>query len=90
MKNSNLNTMRKRLPSLNALRAVALGMQPFVTGDLEAGLLTEPFPNRRIYNDDNWYLVCRKGKVDSDKIAIDRDWLLDQVHKEPMMPSDRL
>ena len=71
-------------------QGIALGMEPFVTGDLDAGILVEPFPDRRIYNDGNWYLVCRKAKADSEKIAIYRDWLLDQIKNDPTMPPARL
>lgn len=70
-------------------QGVALGMEPFVIRDLQAGLLVEPFPDRRVYNPGDWYLVCRPGKAATEEICLYRDWLLDQVGKDATMPPPR-
>ena len=54
---------------------VALAMQPFVSGELSAGLLTEPFPKLRVNNPNRWYFVTRKEKAEQEKIQKFRDWL---------------
>lgn len=68
-------------------QGVALGMEPFVTRELDAGLLIEPFPNCRIYNEGNWYLVCRKEKALTETIALFRDWLIAQIEADDTMPT---
>jgi LysR family glycine cleavage system transcriptional activator len=68
---------------------VALGMEPFVTRDLKAGLLFEPFPGRRVYTPGDWYLVCRDEKSDRPDVACFRQWLLDHVSRDGEMPPRR-
>ena len=68
---------------------VALGMEPFVTRDLEAGLLVEPFPGRREYNRGNWYLVCREEKAGQPDIEVFKHWLIKQIKADPTMPPRR-
>ncbi len=68
---------------------VALGMEPFVNRDLEAGSLVEPFPGRRIYTRGNWYLVCRKEKAGHPDVKTFRDWLVNQIMTDPAMPPRR-
>ena len=68
---------------------VALGMEPFVTRDLKAGLLVEPFPGRRVYNRGNWGLLCREEKVGNPDIDIFRQWLIEQIKADPAMPPRR-
>ena len=68
---------------------VALGMEPFVTRDLEAGLLVEPLPGRRVPTRGDWHLVCRKETVNTVKLAKFRDWLLQEVQKDDTMQSNR-
>ena len=69
---------------------VALGMEPFVTRDLEAELLAEPFPGRRVYTPGDWYLVCREEKASPPDIDNFRSWLVDQVKADPSMPPRRI
>lgn len=68
---------------------VALGMEPFVNRDISAGLLLEPFPGRRTYVPNDWYLVCREQKKDHPDIVSFREWLLDQVAEDESMPPSR-
>jgi len=68
---------------------IALGMEPFVIHDLDAGLLVEPLPERRVFARGNWYLACRKEKANADKIAKFRAWLLEEVRKDPATPVGR-
>lgn len=65
---------------------VALGMEPFVTRDLTAGLLVEPFPDRRLYTAGDWYLVCREDKSGRSDIETLRQWLLAEVQADPTIP----
>lgn len=69
---------------------VALGIEPFVNRDLDAGSLVEPFPERRVYTRGNWYLACRAEKSDMEKVNIFRHWLLEQVEKDPAMVKKRI
>ena len=62
---------------------VALGMQPYITRDLQAGLLVELFPGKRVKTAGEWYLVCRQERAASDKVVAFRDWLLDEVAADP-------
>ena len=68
---------------------VALGMEPFIVRDLEAGLLVEPFPGKRVYTRGDWYLVCRAEKVGNPDINIFRHWLVEQIKADPTMPPRR-
>jgi LysR family glycine cleavage system transcriptional activator len=68
---------------------VALGLEPFVNRDLATGVLTEAFPNRRVYVPGDWYLVCRKEKAEHPDIAIFRSWMLEQVATDDSMPPRR-
>ncbi len=58
---------------------VALGMQPYVSRDIKAGLLVELFPGQRISAAGEWYLVCRRERADNRNIAIFRQWLLEAI-----------
>jgi hypothetical protein len=49
-------------------------------------LLVEPLPNRRIYNDGDWYLACRKEKAHAEKILLFRSWILTQISADDTMP----
>lgn len=64
---------------------VALGMEPFVCRDLDAGLLVELFPGSRVYHPRDWYLVCRLEKAEHRDIATFRHWLLEQIEADPSM-----
>lgn len=62
---------------------VALAMQPFVSRELSAGLLVEPFPEQRVANPNKWYFVTRKEKAQQPKIKKFRDWLRTAVEADP-------
>lgn len=62
---------------------VALGMQPYISRDLKAGLLVELFPGQRVMADGEWYLVCRRERVDSSKIVAFREWILAEISSDP-------
>jgi len=68
---------------------VALGMEPFVVRDLEAGVLVAPFPQGRVYTRSDWYLVCREEKAGNEDIEVFRHWLLEQIKADPTMPPKR-
>jgi LysR family glycine cleavage system transcriptional activator len=68
---------------------VALGIEPFVVRDLEAGLLIKPFPKRKVYTKGDWYLVCREEKAGNTDIEIFRHWLIEQIKADPTMPPRR-
>ncbi len=62
---------------------IALGMEPFVNHDLEAGLLVEPLPGLRVYARGDWYLACRKEKTSMEKVVKFRAWVLEEICKDP-------
>ncbi len=64
---------------------VALGMEPFVTRDLEAGLLVEPLPGRHVRTPGDWNLVCRKEKANTEKLVKFREWILSEIQKDETM-----
>ncbi len=68
---------------------VALGIEPFVIRDLEAGFLVKPFPKRKVYTKGDWYLVCREEKAGNPEIEIFRHWLMEQVKADPTIPPGR-
>ena len=68
---------------------IALGMDPFVSHDLEAGLLVEPLPGRRVFTRGDWYLACRKEKSKSDKVVKFRNWMLAEISRDPTMQKRR-
>ncbi len=68
---------------------VALGMEPFVTRDLEAGLLVEPLPGRRVPTSGDWHLVCRRETANTVKLAKFREWLLQEIAKDETMQTNR-
>ncbi|MBN8431292.1 transcriptional regulator GcvA [Microbulbifer salipaludis] len=61
---------------------VALAMQPFVSRELSAGLLVEPFPAHRVDNPNHWYFVTRKDKAQQPKIQKFRDWLQSAIDRD--------
>ncbi len=63
-------------------QGVALGMEPFVTRDIEAGLFVEPCPGRRVRTRGDWNLVYRKESANMERIAKFRAWLLKEVDKD--------
>jgi len=62
---------------------IALGMEPFVNHDLEAGLLVDPFPGRHVFARGDWYLACRKENANMDKVVKFRAWMLEEICKDP-------
>lgn len=69
---------------------IALGMEPFVNRDIEAGLLVEIFPGHvfpgdMIYPEGDWYLACRKEKLDQKSFRVFREWLMSEVEKDQAM-----
>jgi len=68
---------------------VALGMEPFVNRDLSAGLLVEPFPDRRIYVPRDWYFVSREEKSEHPDVITFRQWMLEQIAADKTMPPPR-
>ena len=68
---------------------VALGMEPFVNRDLGVHLLQEPYPDRRVYTPNDWYLVCRDEKSEHPDVVRFREWLLAQVASDECIPLKR-
>ena len=68
---------------------IALGMDPFVTHDLEVGLLVEPLPGRRVFTRGDWYLACHKEKARSEKVVKFRNWMLAEISRDPTMQKRR-
>ena len=61
---------------------IALGMTPFVSRELESGALVEAFPGCRLTAPGGWYLACRQGQSDDDRVVAFREWLLEEVGKQ--------
>jgi len=68
---------------------VALGMEPFVDAELDAGLLVEPFPNRRVYPRGDYYLACREQRSNNKRIKAFRSWLLAEMSNDDQIPKLR-
>jgi len=68
---------------------VALGMEPFVNRDLEAGLLVEPLPDRHVFTQGDWYLACRKEQAKTDKVMKFRAWMLREIGNDKSMHTQR-
>ena len=66
-------------------QGVALGMEPFVSRDIEAGLLVEPCPGRRVRTRGDWNLVYRKESANMEKLAKFRAWLLEEIKNDDTM-----
>jgi DNA-binding transcriptional LysR family regulator len=58
---------------------VALAMQPYVSEDLAAGLLTAPLPRHTIPAPGNWYLVYMAEHRSLPKITAFQAWLLEEI-----------
>lgn len=58
---------------------VALGMQPFVNRELQAGSLVELFPGRRVEARGRWFLACREELEQDERVKVFRDWLKEEV-----------
>jgi LysR family glycine cleavage system transcriptional activator len=68
---------------------IALGIEPFVNHDLEAGLLVEPLPGRRVFTRGDWYLACPKEKAKSEKVSKFRSWMLTEIQSDSSMQKNR-
>lgn len=68
---------------------VALGMEPFVSRDLDTGLLVEPIPGRRVYVPRDWYFVSREEKSEQSDVVTFREWVLEQIAADKTMPPPR-
>jgi len=65
---------------------IALGQQPYIRNDLDAGILVELFPEERVPNPNHWYLVCRKERNDLPKLKLFRDWLREETTADESLP----
>ena len=65
---------------------VALGQQPYITRDLQAGTLVEIFPSAQVPNPNNWYLTCRNEKRHQKKLSLFRKWLMDEIQADDSLP----
>lgn len=63
---------------------VALGREPLVIDELEAGRLVRPF-NTIIPSDFAYYLVCPKGRFDDQRVVAFRDWLVAEARLMPTL-----
>ena len=70
-------------------QGIALGMEPFVSRDIEAGLLVEPCPGRRVRTRGDWNLVYRKESANMEKLAKFRTWLLQEIDKDVIRKGGR-
>lgn len=61
---------------------VALGMEPFVNRELQAGTLVEVFPGQRVKARGRWFLACRKELENDERVRVFRDWLLNEVRND--------
>jgi LysR family transcriptional regulator, glycine cleavage system transcriptional activator len=68
---------------------IALGMQPYVSRDLQSGLLVELFPEQRVKTAGEWYLVCRQERTNSAKVIAFREWLLREINADPDLVESR-
>ncbi len=68
---------------------IAMGMEPFLTHDLEAGLLVEPLPGRRVFTRGDWYLACRKENAETEKVTKFRAWMLSEIKHDPTTQTRR-
>jgi LysR family glycine cleavage system transcriptional activator len=61
---------------------IALGLQPYISRDLESGRLIELFPGLRVRNPNRWYLAYRNEKCDQPKLELFRNWLLTEIRAD--------
>ena len=66
---------------------IALGQQPYIVQELNAGNLIDLFPDRRVPNPNRWYLVCRSEKSQLSMVAALRDWLRQEVSIDISLPN---
>lgn len=61
---------------------VALGIQPFVNRELQAGSLVELFAGCRVEATGRWFLACREELGDDERVSVFREWLLEEVRDD--------
>lgn len=61
---------------------IALGMQPYVAEDIEAGYLIDIFPERRVRTIGHWFLTYPKERSNVLKIRLFQDWLKGQISED--------
>lgn len=61
---------------------VALAMQPYVSEDLAAGLLTAPLPRHTVPAPGDWYLVYMAEHRKWRKITAFQTWLLEEINAD--------
>ena len=66
---------------------IALGQQPYMTIDMEAGNLIEIFPGQRVSNPNHWFLACRVEKATTTKVQSFRTWLINEIDADPNIRS---
>ena len=62
-------------------QGIALGHSVLARPDIEAGRLVCPF-EEKLVSKNAYYLVCHQSQAELGKIAVFRQWLLDQVKEE--------
>jgi LysR family glycine cleavage system transcriptional activator len=67
---------------------VALGREPLVIDELEAGRLVRPF-DTVIPSDFGYYLVCPKSRFDDPRVVAFRDWLVTEATQMPTLIGSR-
>ncbi|MDO9524311.1 MAG: LysR substrate-binding domain-containing protein [Gemmobacter sp.] len=65
---------------------VALGREPLVIDALTEGRLVRPFPEL-VPSQFAYWIVCPSGALKSDRIRALRDWLHDEVARQPSIPA---
>ena len=62
-------------------QGIALAHSVLAQPDIDSGRLVVPF-TQALVSDRGYYLVCRESQLDSQKIKVFRQWLLNKVKKE--------
>ncbi len=68
-------------------QGVALGMNPYVARDIQAGVLVDLFPDKHVVANGDWWLVCRSEKSGLKRIDLFRQWIIEQVDLDPDIPT---
>lgn len=66
---------------------IALGQQPYMAKDLDAGTLVEIFPGQRTRNPNHWFLACRAEKTATTKVQSFREWIIAEIEADPDIQS---
>ena len=62
-------------------QGIALAHSVLAQPDIDSGRLVVPF-TKALVSDKAYYLVCRDSQLESQKIKVFRQWLLNKVKKE--------